>query len=156
MKRENSDESRDRHLAFRLFAKGQAPRQILKQIPRSSSWLFKWKQRFAQDGWSARARASHAPQHAPQHYSADTVPLVVRIRRRLENAAVGLIGPRAIQPELRRRHRLRPLPSLATLKRWLRPLGPTAGTSAQAPPPYDPHPRQVEGGVLPSGDGLAR
>ena len=136
MTREDSDEIRDRRLAFRLFDKGKSPTQILRQIHRSSSWLFKWKQRFEQDGWAALDRASHAPQHSPQQYSADTVQLVVRIRRRLEKAAVGLIGPRAIQQDLRRHHRLRPLPSLATLKRWLRPLGPTAGTSAHAPPPY--------------------
>ena len=156
MKRENSDEIRDRHLAFRLFDKGQSPTQILKQIRRSSSWLFKWKQRFAQDGWAALERASHAPQHSPQQYSADTVQLVVRLRRRLEKAAVGLIGPRAIQQDLRRHHRLRPLPSLATIKRWLRPLGPTAGTSAQAQPPYYPHPRLVAGVIFQSCDWIAR
>jgi hypothetical protein len=156
MTREDSDEIRDRRLAFRLFDKGKSPTQILRQIHRSSSWLFKWKQRFEQDGWAALDRASHAPQHSPQQYSADTVKLVVRIRRRLEKAGTGLIGPRAIQQELRRHHRLRPGPSLATIKRWLRQLRPVAGTSDQAQPPYYPHPRHVEGVIFQSCDWIAR
>jgi Homeodomain-like domain/Integrase core domain len=156
MKRENSDEIRDRHLAFRLFDKGKSPTQILRQIRRSSSWLFKWKQRFEQDGWAALASASCAPQHSPQQYSADTVQLVVRIRRRLEKAGAGLIGPRAIQQELRRHHRLRPVPSLATIKRWLRQRSPPAGPSDQAKPPYYPQPRLVDGVSFQSCDWIAR
>jgi hypothetical protein len=156
MKRENSDEIRERRLAFRLFDKGNSPTQILRQIRRSSSWLFKWKQRFEQDGWAALAPASRAPQHSPQQYSADTVKLVVRIRRRLEKARAGLIGPGAIRQELRRHHRIRPVPSLATIKRWLRRLRPAEGTSDKAKPPYYPQPRLVEGVVFQSCDWIAR
>jgi hypothetical protein len=147
---------RDRRLAFRLFDKGKAPTQILRQLRRSSSWLFKWKQRFEQDGWAALDSASCAPQHSPQQYAADTVQLVGRIRRRLEKAGAGLIGPRAIQQELRRHHRLRPLPSLATIKRWLRQRRPAAGPSAQAQPPYYPQPRRVPGVSFQSCDWIAR
>ena len=156
MTRENSDVIRERRLAFRLFDKGKAPTQILRQIRRSSSWLFKWKQRFAQDGWAALASASCAPQHSPQQYAADTVQLVGRLRRRLEKARVGLIGPRAIQQELRRHHRLRPLPSLATIKRWLRQRRPLAGTAAPTPPPYYPPPRAVADVSFQSCDWIAR
>ena len=155
MKREQADEIHDRALAFRLLNKGKSPTHILKQLGRSSAWLFKWKQRFEHEGWAALDPASRAPQHSPQQYSAATVALVVRIRRRLEQAAVGLGGPRAIQQELRRL-RLRPLPSLATLKRWLRAQGFTAQPCAPAPAPYYPHPRQMTGLVLQSGDWIAR
>jgi Integrase core domain len=156
MKRENSDAIRERRRAFRLFDKGQSPTRILQQIRRSSSWLFKWKQRFARDGWTALDPASCAPQHSPQQYATDTVQLVVRIRRRLEKANTGLIGPRAIQQELRRHHRLRQVPSLATIKRWVRQLRPAAGTSAQTQPPYYPHPRGVDGVIFQSCDWIAR
>jgi hypothetical protein len=156
MTRENADEIRDRRLAFRLFDKGQSPTQILRQLRRSSSWLFKWKQRFAQDGWAALGSVSRAPQHSPQQYSSDTVQLVGRIRRRLEKASVGLIGPRAIRQELRRHHRLRPLPSLATIKRWLRQLRAAAGPSDQAKPPYYPQPRLVDGFIFQSCDWITR
>jgi Winged helix-turn helix len=156
MKRENSDAIRERRRAFRLFDKGHSPTQILRQIRRSSSWLFKWKQRFEQDGWAALDPASHAPQHSPQQYSSDTVKLVVHIRRRLEKAQAGLIGPRAIRQELRRHHRLRPVPSLATIKRWLRRLRPAAGRSDPARPPYYPQPRLVTGVVFQSCDWIAR
>jgi putative transposase len=156
MKPANSDESRDRRLAFRLFDKGQSPTQILKQIRRSSSWLFKWKKRFEQEGWAALNRSSRTPQHSPQQYSAATVKLVVRIRHRLEKANAGLIGPRAIREELRRYHRLRPLPSLATLKRWLRHSRPPEAMSAEAQRPYYPEPRLAEDCVLQSCDWIAR
>jgi hypothetical protein len=156
MKRENSDEIRDRRLAFRLCAQGTAPAQILRQIRRSSSWLFKWKAGFEQGGWAALDRASCAPRHSPQPYSPDTVQLVVRLRRRLEKPGVGLIGPRALQQELRRHHRLRPLPSLATIKRWLRQHRPTAGTAALAQPPYYPHPQGMAGVSFQSCDWIAR
>jgi len=155
MKKEQADEIHDRALAFRLLDKGKSPTHILKQIGRSSAWLFKWKQRFEHEGWAALDPASRAPQHSPQQYSAATVALVVRMRRRLQKATVGLIGPRAIQQELRR-HRLRPLPSLATLKRWLRAQRSTAEPAVQAPPPYYPHPRQLAGVVLQSCDWIAR
>ena len=154
MKKEQTDEIRDRALAFRLLDKGKSPTHILQYLGRSRAWLFKWKQRFEHEGWAALAPASRAPQHSPQQYSAATVALVVRIRRRLEKAAVGLIGPRVIQQELRR-YRLRPWPSLATLKRWLRAQRATAEPSAPAPP-YYPHPRQLAGVVLQSCDWIAR
>lgn len=154
MKKEQTDEIRDRALAFRLLDKGKSPTHIVQHLGRSRAWLFKWKQRFEHEGWAALAPASRAPQHSPQQYSAATVALVVRIRRRLEKAAVGLIGPRVIQQELRR-YRLRPWPSLATLKRWLRAQRATAAPAAQAPP-YYPHPRQLAGVVFQSCDWIAR
>ena len=156
MKTENSDEIRDRRLAFRLLDKGEAPTQILKQIRRSSSWLFKWQKRFEQDGWAALDSSSRAPQHSPQQYSSDTMKLVARIRRRLEKAAAGLIGPRAIREELRRYHRLRPLPSLATIKRWLRQSRPPAAVCAESKRPYYPEPRLAADLVFQSCDWIAR
>jgi hypothetical protein len=156
MKTGNSDEIRDRRLAFRLFDKGKSPIHMLKQLGRSSSWLFKWKQRFEQDGWAALDGASRSPQRSPQQYSAATVKLVVRLRRRLEKAAAGLIGPRAIREELRRHHRLKPLPSLSTIKRWLREHRPAEVRAEDAKPPYYPQPRVADEWVIQSCDWIAR
>ncbi len=154
MKNKQTDEIRDRVVAFRLLDKGKSPARILHQLGRSSAWLFKWKRRFEQDGWAALDAASRAPHHSPQQYSAATVALVGRIRRRLEQAGVGLSGPRALQQKLRR-HRFRPLPALATLKRWLRVQRSTAAPPVQAPP-YYLRPRPRAGVVFQSCDWIAR
>jgi transposase len=50
-----------RQQAFKLFEKGKSVAQILKRIPRSRSWLFKWKKRFERDGWKALDSLSKAP-----------------------------------------------------------------------------------------------
>lgn len=112
-----------RRQAFGLFDKEKSAAEILALNPRSPSWLFKWKQRFAQDGWQALDSLSKTPLNSPQQYSAEAVKLVIRIRRRLEKSTVGLVGAFAIQQEIRRQRLLKPVPSLASIKRWLKDAG---------------------------------
>src|SRR5437016_2475987 len=99
MNEKNSEEIYYRRLAFKLFDKGKSPTKILARIPRSRSWLFKWKQRFEQHGWQALDSLSKAPHHSPQQYLSDTVKLVVRVRKRMEKTNVGLISAYGIQRE---------------------------------------------------------
>lgn len=112
-----------RRQAFKLFDKEKSTAEILAVIPRSPSWLFKWKQRFEQDGWQALDSQSKAPLSSPQQYSAEAVKLVLRIRQRLEKSQAGLVGAFAIQQEIRRKRLLKPVPSLASIKRWLKDAG---------------------------------
>jgi len=123
MNEKNYDEIRYRRLAFTLFDKGKSPINILTRIPRSRAWLFKWKQRFEQDGWQALDSLSTAPHHSPQQYSAEAVSLILRVRQRLEKSTVGLVSARAIQQQLLRLRLMNSPPSQTTIKRWLRRAG---------------------------------
>src|SRR6267142_3938576 len=123
MNEKNSQEIYYRRLAFKLFDKGKSPTQILALIPRSRSWLFKWKQRFDQHGWQALDSLSKSPHHSPHKYPSDTVKLVVRVRKRMEKSNVGLISAYGIKQELMRRRLISPPPSQSSIKRWIRQAG---------------------------------
>ena len=156
MKTDHSDEIRDRRRAFRFFDKGLSPARILKQIARSSAWLFKWKKRYEEGGWAALDSPSRAPQHSPQAYAAAARRLVLRIRQRLEKASAGLSGPRAIREVLRRVHRLRRRPALTTIKRWLQAARAEKHSAAPDKPPYYPEPKIPPERVRHSSDWIAR
>lgn len=138
MNENNLQEIAYRRLAFKLFDKGKSTKQILHKIPRSRSWLFKWKRRFAAHGWSALDSFSKAPKHAPQSYDSSVRQLVLRIRRRLERAKVGLCGARAVWLELHGSRLVSVVPSLATINRWLRAEGFFPCSAATAAKAYYP------------------
>jgi transposase len=129
MNEKNPQEIQFRRLAFKFFAAKKSVAYILQRIPRSRAWLFKWKERFQREGWQALDSRSKAPAHSPQEHAEETVELVLRLRARLEQRAVGLSGPREIQQEIRRQRLLKAPPSLASIKRWLK----QAGVSGVAP-----------------------
>src|SRR5258708_6062288 len=137
MNEKNSEEIRYRRLAFKLFDKGKSPTEILALIARSHSWLFKWKQRFEQDGWQALDSLPKTPHLSPHKYPSGIVNLVVRIRKRMEKSTVGLISARAIEQELPR-HRLKILPSQSTIKRWLKQAGLIDNQAESEPVAYYP------------------
>jgi hypothetical protein len=120
MNEKNPEEIRYRRLTFKLFDKGTSPTAILARIPRSRSWLGKWKQRFEQEGWAALDSRSTAPHHSPHAYPSAAVKVVVRIRQRLAKRPVGHVGAHAIRQELWRHRLLTPVPSVKTIKRWLK------------------------------------
>ena len=120
MNEKNPEEIRYRRLAFKLFDKEKSPTEILVRIPRSRSWLGKWKQRFEQAGWAALDSRSKAPHHSPHAYPSEAVKLVVRIRKRFAKSPVGHVGARAIRQELWRHRLLTPVPSIKTINRWLK------------------------------------
>jgi len=84
------------------------------------------------------------------------VKLVVRVRQRLEKSAAGLINAREIQPELVRRHRLKPPPSQATIKRWLRQAGLIATPAESDKAAYYPAPNLGDDLVIFACDWAAR
>lgn len=156
MNEKNSEEIRYRRLAFKLFDKGKSPAEILARIPRSRFWLFKWKQRFEREGWQALDSLSKAPQHSPHEYSSAAVKLVVRMRKRLEKSTVGLVGARALQQELRRHRLLNPLPSLSTIKRWLKNAGLLGVPSQPLVSAFYPTPQMGDDLVIFACDWIAR
>jgi len=127
-----------RHLAFKLFEKEKSAAEILARIPRSRSWLFKWKQRFDRGGWQALDSLPKAPITSPQQHSDATVKKVIRIRDHLEKSDIGLVGPHEIREEIKRKRLMKFLPSLASIKRWLKKAGRTGGTQEPSPSAYYP------------------
>jgi putative transposase len=156
MNEQNADEIRYRRLAFRLFDKEKSAAEILKRIPRSRTWLFKWKKRFEQRRWQALDSLSKAPTCAAKRYDKRVVNLVLRLRKRLHRAEVGLIGARAIRKELRDHRLVRPVPALATINRWLKAAGLIAGGDAQTKPPFYPAPAIGRAFALSTCDWTAR
>jgi hypothetical protein len=140
MNEKNADEIRYRRLAFRLFAKERSAAEILHRIPRSRTWLFKWKKRFEQKRWQALDSLSTAPQRPAKRYDKRVGKLVLRLRHQLQRAAVGLSGARAIQRELRTRRLVRTVPALSTINRWLKAAGLFTGGAAQTKSPFYPAP----------------
>ena len=117
MNEKNPEEIRYRRLAFKLFDKETPAAEILACIPRSRSWLCKWKQRFDQAGWEALDSLSKAPQHSPHTYPSAAVKLVVRLRQPFAKSTVGHVGTRAIGKELWHHRLINPVPEVLTIKR---------------------------------------
>jgi hypothetical protein len=133
-------ERRLRRQGIRRLLKEQSPTCIARLLHRSRPWLNKWWHRFLDAGWSGLQSHSRQPHHPHYRYRSHIRRLIVRTRRVLERARVGLIGPEAVRGKLRT-WRVRPLPSRATIAAVLH----TAGlTHPPAPPPapssYYPHP----------------
>jgi transposase len=140
MNEKNADEIRYRRLAFRLFDKEKSAAEILNRIPRSRTWLFKWKKRFEQKRWQALDSLSKAPQRPANRYDKRVVTLILRLRKRLHRAEVGLSGARAIRKELRAHRLVQTVPALSTINRWLKAAGLIAGGEATTKPPFSPAP----------------
>jgi hypothetical protein len=140
MNEKNADEICYRRLAFRLFDKEKSAAEILQRIPRSRTWLCKWKKRFEHQRGQALASLSKAPQRSAKRYDQRVVQLVLRLRKRRHRAEVGLSGAGAIQRELRTRRLVRTVPALSTINRWLKTAGLIAGGAAKTKPPFYPAP----------------
>ena len=142
MNDKNQNEFADRRLLFKLFDKGKRVCEILKLIPRSRPWIYKWKQRFEHDGFAALAPTPKAPLSSPQQHPPQTVALVLRLRRRFKRASVGLVGAAAIRRELKQHHRLTRLPSAAAINRWLKQAGLIESAAPAADAVYYPAPHR--------------
>jgi len=112
-----------RRKAIRLTLRGMRPKDIRKQIPRSRRWLWKWQTRYQTLGWCGLKSQSRCPRHSNPRYSGTVRRRVVWIRRRLEQAQVGLIGVTAIQRAWERIYPKQPIPAKSTLYRILHEAG---------------------------------
>ena len=156
MNEKKPDEITYRRLAFKLFDKGKSTVQILQRIPRSRPWLFKWKRRFREQGWQAVDSLSKAPQTSPHAYHRSVREMVLRVRHRLEQAKVGLVGARAVFLELRRQRLCKAVPSISTIKRWLREAGSSQQKTTEAKEAYYPAPQFPADVLYLSMDWIAR
>lgn len=108
-------ERRWRRKAIRLTLRGLRPKDIRKQIARSRRWLWKWQRRYQDWGRRGLKSQSRRPHRCHHRYSESVYRRVVRIRRRLEHAKVGLIGFKAIQREWGRQYHGQALPGKSTV-----------------------------------------
>lgn len=144
---DDKHEFRLRRQAIRLRLKGTPHKLILQKVQRSRAWLSKWQNRFDQYGVAGLRSHSRQPHHSPSACPPPLVRLIVQTRRRLVQQTVGLIGPRAIQRELRKLRLGKRLPSLATIKRVLHTQH-LVGTATEARRAYFPKPLTTVAGIL--------
>ena len=137
------DEKTERQLrrrAVRLHGAGHSLRAVGARLNRSRQWVAKWVRRFGKHGRPDLGSRSRRPRRQPTKTPAWVRRQVLRLRRKLERARMGLIGARAIQRAWRTECLPAPMPSTATIKRLLRAAGIT-GVQPTAPPAYFPAPR---------------
>jgi transposase len=144
---DDKQELRLRRKAIRLHLKGARLKIILEKVQRSRAWFSKWQKRFDQQGAAGLRSQSRRPRHTPAACLLRIVRLIARTRRRLIKQKVGLIGPRAIQRELRKLGLGKQTPSLSTIKRVLHRQD-LVSTPAEVSPAYFPKPLMVVVGTL--------
>lgn len=112
-------EEGQRKKAIRLWLKGIRPTHILEIVLRGWAWWAKWKERYQQSGWKGLRSQSRQPQRSPQAYALPIRRLIVRVYHQVQKRRWGLRGLSAVRHQLRVSYRLRPAPSLSTLRRVL-------------------------------------
>lgn len=153
------NEKRERQLrrsAIRLDLQGQRPKDILQSVSRSRTWFSKWRKRYQRWGWAGLDDHSRCPHHQPRRVSPRVRRLVIRVRRQLQRRHLGLVGPKAIQRELRLTGALRRPPSEATIKRILRAARLRRPTRRDPPAAYYPAPQPTPQFVIHAQDWTER
>lgn len=120
---DEKQEQRQRKKAIRLWQKGIGASRILEIVSRSRAWLSKWKERYRQHGWKGLHSQSRKPQRNSRAYSLNVRRLIVSAYRHVQKQPWGLRGIDATRRALRVTYRLRPTPSVSTIKRVLRVAG---------------------------------
>ena len=133
-----------RQTAIHMLRSGQSPAEIAQELERSLAWVYKWRLRFAQDGWQGLQDRSRAPRSHPYKLPETVRQAIRQARSELELEAeqpekLAYIGAQAVQSRLRRK-RIEPLPSITSIERVLRDAGMTQPRqSVQEPKTVYPH-----------------
>lgn len=113
-----------RKTAVHLLRGGMSKSEVAQELDRSVCWVYKWQQRYEQEGWVGLHSRSRAPQHRPNRIPALVRQCVRETRSELEAEAAtrqGLkyIGAPAVQAKLKKKKVCR-IPSTASIERILR------------------------------------
>ncbi len=113
-----------RKTAIHLLRSGMSKSKVAQELGRSVSWVYKWQQRYEQEGWAGLHSRSRAPKHSPNRLPASVRQRVRESRSELEAEAAareGLryIGSPAVQTRLKKKEVSR-IPSTASIERILR------------------------------------
>jgi hypothetical protein len=87
-------------------------------LERSVRWFSKWWAEYQLDPHTDFSDGSHAPHHSPSRLPTHVEQAIVNVRRRLEAAEFGLIGPPSVRQALEHLQ-LAPLPSVSAIARLL-------------------------------------
>ena len=138
---DEKQEWQQRKTAIRLWLKGKSSARILALVSRSRAWLSKWKERYRQYGWKGLRSESRKPHRSIHAYPPTIRRLIERAYRRVQKRRWGLRGLSAIRRELRVTYRLRPTPSVSTIRRVLRAAGVVKRRQPVKSEAVYPHPR---------------
>lgn len=124
-----------RKTTIHMVRSGCSAQEIVEQLKRPLSWVYKWRSRFEQEGWAGLHSRSRAPKRHGKRLPAKVRRAILRTRSELEaEAAEGtglqFVGPTAIRGRLGRK-KIKPLPSTASIERVLRAAGVTKRGSRQ-------------------------
>lgn len=139
-------ERTQRRRAIKLWLQKVSPSEIARRLKKSERWVFKWIERFRNGGRHWARSQSRAP-HSTHGYDEHTRQVVIRLRKQLVKAKVGLIGPREIHEILQDQKTLAVVPSIPTIERILHENG-LVDTVAPARAAYFPQPTAREDYVL--------
>jgi transposase InsO family protein len=119
----------DRKTLIHLLNSGKKPREAARELQRSPSWAYKWKNRFERGGWAGLRSHSYAPKHVPGKIPAEVRQEILRIRSELEaetenKDSLGYIGADAIYGRLHAGG-ITGVPAVSTIERILRLAGKT-------------------------------
>jgi len=129
----------ERYTAIHLLRSDQTPQEVAQKLGRCRSWVYKWRQRFHQQGaWEALRDRSRAPRHSPNRLAESVRAAIRQARSELEAEAtqpdqLSYIGAPTVQVRLRKKG-VQPLPSLSSIERELRRTG---MTRPRIPPPAE-------------------
>ncbi len=132
----------ERELAIHLLRSGLAVGEVARRTGRTAAWVYKWKQRYEQNGWEGLKSQSREPQRKAHKYEETTRQMICQIRSELEAQAAseqGLcyVGAATIRARLRQEmEQPDRVPSTATIERVLR--------AANMTRPKQPQPEKVK------------
>ena len=84
------DASKDsqRQTVIHLLRSGKTPAEAAKELGRSRSWSYKWRERYRQAGWDGLKERSRAPDHIARKTSEQMRQVILQTRSELEAEAL--------------------------------------------------------------------
>src|SRR6266481_937355 len=124
----NADSSQ-RQALVHLLRSGKTPAEAAKELGRSSSWVYKWRDRYRRAGWDGLKDQSRAPHRIARKTSERVRQAILKTRSELEAEALqadalSYIGANAIFGRLQEAGMTSP-PGVSTIERILRQAGMT-------------------------------
>lgn len=139
----------ERMTAIHLLRSGQSPTEVIKELSRSLSWVYKWRQRFfVQQSWEDLKARSRAPKRKPRKLPDEVRQAIRQARSELEEEAtqpghLGYIGAHAIRARLKKKG-CRELPSLSSIERTISAAGMTRPPKPEVPAVFYPHLQPIQ------------
>jgi transposase len=156
MNEKNKAEINYRRLLFKFFDNNFSTRQILERIPRSRTWLSKWRKRFQENGSRSFDSLHKSPKQPRRKFTCHDRALIVQVRKRLQSQKIGLRAAKAVRQELSQSRLMKTLPSISTINRWLKAAGLIEAQTQSAKPAFYPSPHLPPQLRLHSMDWMAR